>query len=625
MDFDKGVTKISGPNESGKSLLFEMIRYALFGSKALRGEAADYKAVWVELVFTVAGQQYTITRTSKDAVLKKDDDFLARSTTAVNTKIIEILGYGLTTFDNINSIGQAEIEKLTKLAAKDRKKFTDELIGASQIDELIKEYKAEADIEKASLDALAMGLLSAEEPKKPVGYRPLAEINAELVEIRARLRTFDALTVQHSAVEEQLARLAVTPDPLEELTLEAVEASVASVEANQAELKTLVRQHPDIARMVNDGVEIKDFGTFLTACADMKEANSLVRPKLSLQEIEATQDKWKQLHAWNRLTEVRRLLSEMDNCPRCGLSFDEEKAPLVEEANKLEPYARPHRSLPSEESLVEAREGHAKWEALKAKVDKVHPDYVIVGRYCAYDPSFTEQEFRQVSARIKELSAVSDFSELYASLSSKKLKAQRQELIDKRDALTTELQGMDPTEGDALLELKHSVGNYEMQAQYYEKIRAKNAEIEAKMVKVQATLDTKKGITKALNDFKYYVNTYFLPKVAKAASSMLSTMTNGARRRVFISDKFDIIVDGQNVNTLSGSAKALVNISLRLAFQYVLTRNNFSVFMGDEIDASMDEHRAKYLSECLGSIKDHIDQIIVISHREIVADNTITL
>ena len=58
-DLSKGLTAITGRNESGKSLIMEMIRFALFGSKALRGEASDYRKLHVELDFIVKEKFYT--------------------------------------------------------------------------------------------------------------------------------------------------------------------------------------------------------------------------------------------------------------------------------------------------------------------------------------------------------------------------------------------------------------------------------------------------------------------------------------------------------------------------------------------------------------------------------------
>jgi DNA repair exonuclease SbcCD ATPase subunit len=130
---------------------------------------------------------------------------------------------------------------------------------------------------------------------------------------------------------------------------------------------------------------------------------------------------------------------------------------------------------------------------------------------------------------------------------------------------------------------------------------------------------------KALQGFKYYINTYFLPSVGRAASAMLVTMTNGKRKKISITDKFEIDVDGRKVEALSGSTKAIVNIALRFALQFVLTKNTFSVFMADEVDGSFDDNRAKYLNECMIGMTEHLDQVIVISHKPITAQHNIKL
>ena len=42
IQFEPGLTVITGENEGGKSLILEMIEYAWFGAAALRGQASDY-------------------------------------------------------------------------------------------------------------------------------------------------------------------------------------------------------------------------------------------------------------------------------------------------------------------------------------------------------------------------------------------------------------------------------------------------------------------------------------------------------------------------------------------------------------------------------------------------------
>jgi DNA repair exonuclease SbcCD ATPase subunit len=79
-------------------------------------------------------------------------------------------------------------------------------------------------------------------------------------------------------------------------------------------------------------------------------------------------------------------------------------------------------------------------------------------------------------------------------------------------------------------------------------------------------------------------------------------------------------VDGQAIDTLSGSGKAVANLALRIGLGQVLTNNVFSLFMGDEIDASMDKNRAEKTSQVLGTLKGRISQLLLVSHKFPAAD-----
>jgi len=80
---------------------------------------------------------------------------------------------------------------------------------------------------------------------------------------------------------------------------------------------------------------------------------------------------------------------------------------------------------------------------------------------------------------------------------------------------------------------------------------------------------------------------------------LIAQMTANQRTNVAIDEDFDILVDGQPLNTLSGSGKAVANLAIRIGLGQVLTNKVFSVLMGDEVDASMDDDRAGYTAECL--------------------------
>ena len=89
ISFKPGLTVIKGENEAGKSFVLEMIRYALFGSEALRGSLADYDKLEVTLNSTMKGNKYTIERKGKKATVNKD---AAIGTTATNNYVKKLLG-----------------------------------------------------------------------------------------------------------------------------------------------------------------------------------------------------------------------------------------------------------------------------------------------------------------------------------------------------------------------------------------------------------------------------------------------------------------------------------------------------------------------------------------------------
>ena len=614
IEFKKGLSRLGGANETGKSLVFEMIRYALFGTKALRGKATDYKKVEVTLDFTVNGVEYQVYRGPKEVVLNGDNKFIARSTTAVNAKIIEIIGYGLHTFDNVNNITQNEIEKLTKMDAKERKRFLDQLVKVSQIDDLIREYDGEAKLAAAEAAGMKNGIYNVDAPQKPAGYSRAETAENLVVRQGDVVRKLEEAKTRHDLLWTQAKNIIILPDPYPSMTMEALNDALDKQE-DRAKL------NKDVVRLYEAALPIADFRKYLETCGVLRELAAVQKPSLSKETIAATRQKWIEQDNWDRLTKLRERIAEMESCPRCGLSFEDEKLPLIQMVNELEPVSRPHRGLVSKEALDEKE---AEWKAWDSRAE---PDaqYAAIVRYTGNQPTFDEKTYNEHWAVLVGLEGLPSPKEINQSLASKNKVAEKERLLS--EAQTLDFSGLSEAydELKRLIAVRQASANYDSSVKYWDQVQQKNAEMQARIEKAEEEAAEKKKVVKALQDFKYYINTYFLPSVAKAASRMLRTMTNGVRKKLHISDKFDILVDGQAVETMSGSAKALVNIALRLALQYVLTKNTFSVFMGDEIDASMDSDRAKYLAECLNNTTDHIKQIIVISHRDITADHQIAL
>ena len=128
-----------------------------------------------------------------------------------------------------------------------------------------------------------------------------------------------------------------------------------------------------------------------------------------------------------------------------------------------------------------------------------------------------------------------------------------------------------------------------------------------------------------LKEMKIKIKGYVLPSLQKVSSILLSEMSDGQFERITIDPEFNILVEGREINLFSGSEQAMINLALRLGLGQVLTHKAFSVFIGDEIDASMRDERAQLTADCLRKISKYIRQVILISHRDITADQYIEL
>ena len=119
----------------------------------------------------------------------------------------------------------------------------------------------------------------------------------------------------------------------------------------------------------------------------------------------------------------------------------------------------------------------------------------------------------------------------------------------------------------------------------------------------------------ALNNLRTMVKGHLVPALSRVSSHLLAQMTGRQRNIVSVDQEFNVVVDGQPLDTLSGSGKAVANLALRLGLGQVLTNDVFSVFVGDEIDASMDDTRAGNLGECIRTLSSKISQIVLITHK----------
>lgn len=135
---------------------------------------------------------------------------------------------------------------------------------------------------------------------------------------------------------------------------------------------------------------------------------------------------------------------------------------------------------------------------------------------------------------------------------------------------------------------------------------------------VKKEVDSEKLQIETLNLYKQKIKTAILPSVNAVASQWLNRMSEGKHSKIELTDSMDILVNGEPIEALSISGRALGHLSLRMALGQVLTNHVFPVFMADEVDASMRNERGqKVLDALYDTLKGSMKQIIMISHREL--------
>lgn len=565
--FEDGLTGIIGPNESGKSLIVEMIRFALFGSKALRGKSEDYKKLHVELDFTVGGVSYTVVRKGTKVSLEGGDHQVA-GTKPTDEAIRKILGYDLNVFDVANACNQGNIEALSDMTPMARKAMVDKTVGLTGLDNLIKFAGQEGNTLKREAEAMSRTLVEPVEPEQPEAYRPSEEI--DLASAREDLAEFNQLK----------GFLSSTPR-------EPKEPAPCEVSESWGELKTYQNERENLDRSIRN----------------MKAKLASIEPEAhseaDLDEFEAWMDK---ADAWKQ---KQRLLAQGHICcPECNHEWP------VADLGDL------------------------------ADVEEVNP------------PSMTRQQLAQhrgrigndaqrksvelnIAGMVKELEAMPDRSTDLEARAT--WEADNQVYLDQVAAWTRyneglaekqarfeELQGID--------DLVHDLQNELQQAQQFERdlFRYKGDLItyESNLEQVADLENKSQEYLKAreiIQALKTSVKAHLLPSLNKVASVLLSQMTGGERYLVEVDEEFEITIDGQRIATLSGSGKAVANLAIRIALGQILTNRVFSVFMADEVDASMDNNRADYTAQALRRLTENVSQVLTITHKRPETDHTIEL
>lgn len=629
IDFTTGLTTICGKNGGGKTLIVEAVSFALFGVKELRGSKSDYsKDMSVELNIEIKGKTYKIVRTLDNCNINE----VVVGTTECNKFISSLLGFGPEVYNFSVYAKQAELTRLTDVAPAERKACIDSLIGAEKIDKVVKIIRSRINEAKTMMSAFQTTLDNLPNitlPTKPLVSREEAEEDL----IKAKTYQSELVKLQKSKydLERKLEQTPTVVSPiapknlLSESELETERRRIADVFLRRTRINTL---NSTLSKMVVSDVELPSEEELNRQVALAKNYNFVIpdcpRPSLSRADIIAEDVKRIQFESWKN--------SPKTVCPNCGHSFHNTQAP--------------ENSKYSEEELREQTKRHELWAGIPDDAEtREKPKWTLEELY-----SFrSELEHRKLrDSLLAEKNSIStegfetldmdtvrlDESDEYWTKLNKatKANADKMMLVMRIENLDSEIKELvdELNELPPIVDLEQTVyawTNYELQRNLFEQNDKTRLRVLGDIANKEVEIER---LTKALDgmiEFKRRIKTYVIPSLESVASQMITEMSAGELNRFEISEDFDILLDGKKICLLSGSEKALANIALRLSLGRVLTKGVLSLFIADEIDASMSEERAEMVHSALLRLRkaEKVKQILVITHKELECDNEIRI
>lgn len=580
--FGKGLTIIRGQNGNGKSLIQEMIRFALFGSSALRGNISDYDPnMKVTLICEINKERVIITRLLKDCIINGT----VKGTTPCNEWIRKKLGYDLTVFDMGNAAKQGEIAKLGRMKPSERKLAIDQIIGLTAMTKLVKKLKEERLELKNYISGFENALTEPEEPIKPERYKNSVELSSRLEEIRTYKSAYEFNVMKAKELEcEEPVWTGETP--LGNLKNESIYLFMKNKVEELEKLDELGSQYTE-----------EQLDQMLC------ESNQWINweePKISMETIELEEKRWIDYDSWNGIKKV--------TCPKCGETF---AINYAKEAPK---------PIYDKEFLKEQKLLHL----TKPKCDKPvrFVDHIFVSSEKLKISQ--KKEYNNCCATLRELGEV-DYDRLrkyeeYKQALDKYNKYQgKLSLLEKTVKPETD-ETIKQMESDLLDSrvYEENLKRYESDKQKYDKLIS---EIEEKRNEIN---DLDEGI-KGINEFMTRVKNSIIPSLSKVSSDLVNEITNGKIDEIKINDDFEITANGKEICLLSGGEEAGVNLAIRLALSSILTRKVFNVFIGDEVDQSMDDERAECTAKTLRKLNKQIEQMILITHKDVEGDYVIDI
>lgn len=281
---------ITGDTGAGKTMIFDAISYALFGSDS--GKIRDENELRssfvspevdteVKLWFEHKGKTYKIKRGERFVSNKGDhkkllaqsvgyvelkelydggeDHVLASQTSKVRAEIQSILGMDQDQFEQVSMIAQGQFRKMLSASTDERKKLLTQLFRTEKFGRLNDELKNKLSEEKANIDSILAKIQSAQEGiRLEAGMDPEEQPELrELVDENSLKMAVDSLSFLTSEEEtrykEQKSKVKVLDNRLDKLQEESGKLQpLAKIQKDLNQKKSGINDMEEAARLANE-------------------------------------------------------------------------------------------------------------------------------------------------------------------------------------------------------------------------------------------------------------------------------------------------------------------------------------------------------------------------------------